>query len=140
MSAAAMALLKSRAAEVAELLRQLANPNRLLLLCQISAGERPVSQLEAETGMRQPGLSQQLAELRQAGLVTTRKVSRQVYYRIADTRAEQLLHSLHALYCASPAAEAARFAPDQPVPVATPRATGAALPAADAARFARIGD
>lgn len=137
MSAAAMALLKSRAAEVADLLRQLANPNRLLLLCQISAGERPVSQLEAETGMRQPGLSQQLAELRQAGLVTTRKVSRQVYYRIADTRAEQLLHSLHALYCAGPAPQTVESAAGTPMRATAVRAP---TPAADAARFARIGD
>lgn len=130
MNPAVQSELRLRAGQLAELLRQLSNPNRLLLLCQISAGERPVSQLEAETGMRQPGLSQQLAELRQAGLVSTRKVSRQVYYRIADPRTGHLLHTLHALYCGpSPGASAPPAAP----------VTEHASPAADAAWFARIG-
>lgn len=143
-----MAQLKARASDVAALLRQLAHPTRLLLLCQISQGERAVSQLETETGLRQPGLSQQLAELREAGLVRTRRVSRQVFYAIADARALALLHTLHALYCGDPALQSA----PSPLPGSAPAAVlpaaatppvltpDRALPGvrADVARFARI--
>ncbi|WP_325100334.1 ArsR/SmtB family transcription factor [Brevundimonas aurantiaca] len=75
-SIAAMERLKDKAPQAAELLRQLANANRLLILCHIAAEERSVGQLETDLGIRQPALSQQLAELRQYGLVKTRRQSR----------------------------------------------------------------
>ncbi|SJM64337.1 transcriptional regulator, ArsR family [Brevundimonas diminuta 3F5N] len=122
--------LKAAAPEAAELLRQLANANRLLILCHIAQEERSVGQLEQELGLRQPGLSQQLAELRQSGLVKTRRESRSIYYSLADERAEAIMAMLHRIFCADPKAltEAVRQdqAPDQ------------ARPAGDAARFARI--
>lgn len=122
--------LKAAAPEAAELLRQLANANRLLILCHIAQQERSVGQLEQELGLRQPGLSQQLAELRQSGLVKTRRESRSIYYSLADERAEAIMAMLHRIFCADPKAltEAVRQdqAPDQ------------ARPAGDAARFARI--
>jgi|GEM_PF-180925 len=86
--------LKAAAPEAAELLRQLANANRLLILCHIAQQERSVGQLEQELGLRQPGLSQQLAELRQSGLVKTRRESRSIYYSLADERAEAVLAML----------------------------------------------
>ena len=46
--------LKAAAPEAAELLRQLANANRLLILCHIAQEERSVGQLEQELGLRQP--------------------------------------------------------------------------------------
>ncbi|PKM22031.1 MAG: transcriptional regulator, partial [Gammaproteobacteria bacterium HGW-Gammaproteobacteria-14] len=67
-------------------LRILANPDRLLLLCQLADGERCVSELEAETGITQPTLSQQLAVLRREQLVLTRRDGKHIYYRIADSR------------------------------------------------------
>ena len=83
-----MEQLKAKAPQAADLLRQLANANRLMILCHISQEERSVGQLEQDLGIRQPGLSQQLAELRQSGLVKTRRESRSIYYSIADERAE----------------------------------------------------
>ncbi|KAB0522473.1 ArsR family transcriptional regulator, partial [Xanthomonas cissicola] len=60
--------MKERVPEVAKLLRFIATPSRLLLLCQLSQGEFTVSSLEATTGIAQPALSQQLADLRQRNL------------------------------------------------------------------------
>jgi DNA-binding transcriptional ArsR family regulator len=66
----------------AEAFRVLGHETRLRLLTLLAAGERAVSDLDALSGIGQPGLSQQLAILRKADLVLTRRVAKQVYYRI----------------------------------------------------------
>ena len=71
-------------ARLAELLRALAHDLRLRLIDALRVrGELSVGELEAETGIAQPTLSQQLAILRKADLVHTRKAAKQVYYSIA---------------------------------------------------------
>ncbi|MEH6697771.1 MAG: metalloregulator ArsR/SmtB family transcription factor [Brevundimonas sp.] len=102
---AAMARLKAKAPEAADLLRQLANPTRLLILCHVAQQERAVGEMERDLGLKQPGLSQQLAELRQAGLVKTRRESRSIYYSIADARVQALMGMLHDIFCAVPDSE-----------------------------------
>ncbi|MDP3400085.1 MAG: metalloregulator ArsR/SmtB family transcription factor [Brevundimonas sp.] len=99
---AALARLKAKAPEAADLLRQLANPTRLLILCHVAQQERAVGEMERDLGLKQPGLSQQLAELRQAGLVKTRRQSRSIYYSIADGRVQALMGMLHDIFCAVP--------------------------------------
>lgn len=125
-----MEQLKARAPQAAELLRQLANANRLLILCHIAEKERSVGQLEVDLGIKQPALSQQLAELRQYGLVKTRRESRSIYYSIADERAEAVLAMLHDIFCGDGKA----------VPVGATAAASAppARPRGDTAQFARI--
>jgi DNA-binding transcriptional ArsR family regulator len=66
----------------AELFRVLAHETRLRLLGLLSTAEHAVGELEAASGVGQPGLSQQLAILRKARLVTTRRAAKQVYYRL----------------------------------------------------------
>lgn len=88
---------RDRAEAMAERLRSLAAPARLLILQQLQAGEAAVGDLERMTGLKQPGLSQQLAELRQAGWVATRREARSVVYRLADARTDVLLTALQAL-------------------------------------------
>ena len=130
--AAAMERLKEKAPEAAELLRQLANANRLLILCHIAEEERSVGQLEADLGIKQPALSQQLAELRQYGLVKTRRQSRSIFYSIADERALAVMAMLHEIFCKDPRAVTERLA-DEAAPSAAP-----AEPRGDRARFARM--
>ena len=81
-------------------LKALANPDRLLLLCQLSQGECCVSDLEARVGLRQPSLSQQLTVLRNEALVATRKEGKQVYYRIASEDALAIMQVLYRKFCA----------------------------------------
>ena len=79
----------------AELFRVLGHETRLRLL--LAAGEHAVSEIDAVSGIGQPGLSQQLAILRKARLVATRRVAKQVYYRVdppALEKAEKLLARL----------------------------------------------
>ena len=80
-------------------LRTLANPDRLMLLCQLTVGEACVSELEAQTGIAQPTLSQQLAVLRREELVETRRDGKQIFYRIADPRVMSMLAQLQQLFC-----------------------------------------
>lgn len=81
------------------MLRLLANEDRLLLLCQLTQGERCVSELEELLEIRQPTLSQQLGVLRTEGVVATRREGKNIYYRIADERVEQLLNQLYQMFC-----------------------------------------
>ncbi|ALS94064.1 transcriptional regulator [Xanthomonas oryzae pv. oryzae] len=120
---------------MAELLRMIATPTRLLLLCQIAQGESSVADLERDLGMRQPGLSQQLAELRRYELVKTRRESRSIHYSIADPRVRSLLDALHAIFCSE---GAGRFAlgVEPATPWTSPTASHA--PDTQAARFARV--
>ena len=94
-----MGHMQQAAQEASQMLRVLANENRLLLLCQLSQGEKSVGELETLLGIRQPTLSQQLGVLRNEGLVQTRREGKQIIYRVVDARAQRLLETLYGLYC-----------------------------------------
>ena len=92
--------LKARAGQVADLLRTLANDRRLLILCRlVECGEATVGQLADDVELSQSALSQHLARMREEGLVVFRRESQSLWYRIADPRVEDLLATLHRLYC-----------------------------------------
>ncbi|MEC7472883.1 MAG: metalloregulator ArsR/SmtB family transcription factor [Pseudomonadota bacterium] len=91
--------LKANAASASALLKALANPDRLLLLCQLSQGERSVSELEQLLGIQQPTLSQQLGVLRREGLVATRREGKLIHYRISSPEALAVIATLYQLFC-----------------------------------------
>ncbi len=97
---ASLTELAGAAAQAATLLKSLANPDRLLLLCLLVDEERNVSALETLTGIRQPSLSQQLGVLREEGIVDTRRDGKFIFYRIASAPALAVLRILHATFCA----------------------------------------
>lgn len=84
--------------DASDLLKHLANPNRLSLICFLMEQECPVAVLEEELGIRQPTLSQQLGELRDAGLIEGRRQGKSIIYRIADSRAERLVLALREIF------------------------------------------
>ncbi|MCW2337941.1 DNA-binding transcriptional ArsR family regulator [Sphingobium sp. B2D3A] len=91
---------EARAGEVAQVLKELGNGRRLMLLCKlVEHGERMVGDLADDVGLSQSALSQHLARLREEGLVTSRRESQTIWYRIADPRIETLLATLYQLYC-----------------------------------------
>lgn len=92
--------LRASAEGAGQLLKALANPDRLILLCQLSQGELNVSGLESLLGIQQPTLSQQLAVLRRENLVETRREGKQVYYRISSPAALDVIHVLYQHFCA----------------------------------------
>ena len=79
-----MQAMQLAATKASRLLKALANPDRLLLLCQLTQGEHCVGEMEALVGVLQPTLSQQLGVLRQEGLVNTRREGKQIFYSIAS--------------------------------------------------------
>ena len=81
------------------LLKALANPQRLRILCQLVTGEKTVSQLMDMVSMRQAAVSQQLQRLRAENLVQARRDGRNVYYRLSDPAALEIIRTLHKLYC-----------------------------------------
>jgi DNA-binding transcriptional ArsR family regulator len=87
--------LRANADAAGQLLKALANPDRLLLLCQLAQGE-----LEVQLGIQQPTLSQQLAVLRREGLVETRRDGKQIHYRISSPAALAVIDTLYRLFCA----------------------------------------
>lgn len=91
--------MQQAADSAARLMKVLANPDRLLLLCELAQGERCVSELEEGLGIRQPTLSQQLSVLREDDLVGTRRDGKQIYYRIASPEALAVLKVLHEQFC-----------------------------------------
>ncbi len=105
--ARAVADLQARAGEAAALLKALANPDRLLLLCQLVQGERCVGDLGAATGIGQPSLSQQLAVLRAERLVATRRDGQRMHYSLASPAALAVLGTLRGLFCPDPASDPA---------------------------------
>lgn len=92
----------TRAEEVSGLLKTLAHPSRLLLVCRLVEGELSVGELERQLDIRQPSLSQQLTVLRRAGIVRTRRQSKQVFYSLTEAKAAQLVTALYTIYCAVP--------------------------------------
>ena len=94
-----VAQLRASASKACTLLKALANEDRLLILCQLTQGERNVGELEALTGIRQPTLSQQLGVLRDEGLVNTRRMGKFIFYSLASFEVVSVMQTLSGLYC-----------------------------------------
>ena len=89
---------RDRANDVAEKLKIYAQPQRLMILSRLMAGERTVGEIDEATGIGQPALSQQLSELRRAGLVVTRRAAKLVYYRLASDEVALCVRSIEAIF------------------------------------------
>ncbi|WP_460109764.1 ArsR/SmtB family transcription factor [Pseudomonas sp. S3_H04] len=94
-----VAQLRASAYKACALLKAMANEDRLLILCQLTQGERNVGELEKMTGVRQPTLSQQLGILRDEGLVATRREGKYIFYGLASPEVIQVMKTLSGLYC-----------------------------------------
>ncbi|BBN80167.1 transcriptional regulator [Pseudoalteromonas sp. A25] len=88
-------------AEQAEaLLKMMANKNRLMILCSLLEQEMSVSALNDAVPLAQSALSQHLASLRKANIVTTRRDGQTIYYRVIDKKVQAILQQLYQLFCA----------------------------------------
>jgi DNA-binding transcriptional ArsR family regulator len=94
-----LANMHQAADQACRLMKVLANADRLMLLCQLSQGEKCVSELEEQLGILQPTLSQQLTVLRNEALVTTRREGKNIYYQISSAEALAVMQVLYKTYC-----------------------------------------
>jgi len=91
--------MQTAAGEACRLMKVLANADRLMILCQLSQGEKRVGELEEATNIQQPTLSQQLAVLREENVVSTRRDGKHIYYKISSPIAMSVMELLYATYC-----------------------------------------
>jgi DNA-binding transcriptional ArsR family regulator len=91
--------MQQNAKEVSDLLKIMAHPERLMVLCQLNRGEVGVGQLQQGSSLSQSAFSQHLSVLRKHGLVMIRKESQQVYYSLADHRSSKIIESLEMIFC-----------------------------------------
>jgi len=87
------------AAAAAELLKALAHPARLMVMCRLVDGEASVGELQ-QGGLSMSALSQHLAVLRDLALVNTRRQSQTIFYSLADGPALDVMQALYGAYCA----------------------------------------
>jgi DNA-binding transcriptional ArsR family regulator len=91
--------LVENAEKASKLLKSMSHPSRLMVLCYLMNGERPVSALNQAIPLGQSALSQHLAGLRRAGLVETRRESQTIHYRLKSKSVSRILEALYLIYC-----------------------------------------
>jgi ArsR family transcriptional regulator, virulence genes transcriptional regulator len=91
--------MQAHAREAANLLKAMANEHRLMIMCCLMEKELCVGELNERVPLSQSALSQHLASLREAGLVSTRKESQTVYYQVNGTAASKIIAVLQSIYC-----------------------------------------
>lgn len=91
--------MQEHASAAATLLKKMANEHRLLILCTLNAGEMSVGKLNEIIPLSQSALSQHLAALREANLVSTRRESQTIYYALQGDEAIRVLQVLQSIYC-----------------------------------------
>jgi DNA-binding transcriptional ArsR family regulator len=94
-----IAAMRDNADKACRMMKTLANRDRLMLLCQLSQGEKRVGELEEDTNIQQPTLSQQLAVLREEGVVSTRRDGKHIHYKISSPIAMSVMELLYESYC-----------------------------------------
>ncbi|TNE91576.1 MAG: ArsR family transcriptional regulator [Gammaproteobacteria bacterium] len=91
--------LQENATKASALLKSLANPSRLMVLCALVSREHTVTELETLTGLSQSALSQHLARLRDEKIVTTRRDAQRVFYRLSNPNVTAILETMYGIYC-----------------------------------------
>lgn len=118
------------ASEITEKLKVFAQPQRLMILSYLLQGERNVKEIGEATGVSQPALSQQLAELRRADLVSTRKESKQVWYSLAGEDVGLCVRTMESIFGSNEPSQILTIAPSMTFPDQAPDGV---------ATFARVG-
>lgn len=88
-----------RSQVLAQILKKMSHPERLVVLCQLVEGEMGVAELQKRTTLSQSAFSQHLALLRKQGIVKVRKEAHQVFYSLADSQVACLLTCMHKIFC-----------------------------------------
>lgn len=96
--------MQAAAAEASELLKALAHPHRLMIVCQLLEKPRSVGELASLLKLRDSTVSQHLALLRKDGLVEPRRDGQTIWYSVASAPARALLETLYGVYCLRSAA------------------------------------
>jgi DNA-binding transcriptional ArsR family regulator len=93
--------MKEKAKQIAELLKVLANENRLMILCTLMEQSMTVGEIAKHipNDITQSALSQHLSMLKAHGILDFQKTGQNITYSIADHRVEQIIKVLKKHYC-----------------------------------------
>ncbi len=100
MNIADIEALQPHAQAASQLLKTLANPYRLQVLCALAEGELTVTEINQRVPLSQSALSQHLAKLRGDGLVKTRREAQTIFYRLTDGPSLDIIRVLQNHFCA----------------------------------------
>lgn len=103
---------RNHAGEAAAFLKAMASDQRLLVLCSLLDGPLSVGEINERVELSQSALSQHLAVLRGAGLVTTRRKAQSITYALSDGPALEIMQVLYQAFCA-PKPHARRTSPSR---------------------------
>jgi len=93
-----LSTMKNNAAKAEQLLSLMANRHRLMALCNLIDGEKTAGQLLEKSSLGQSALSQHMAKLREAELVSTRREGQMIYYKLASKEARKMIETLCEFY------------------------------------------
>jgi ArsR family transcriptional regulator, virulence genes transcriptional regulator len=91
--------MRRAAAQASELLKSLANPHRMMIICQLLERDRSVGELAAFLQIRDSTVSQHLALLRKDGLVAARRDGQTIWYSISSVPARAVVETLYRTFC-----------------------------------------
>lgn len=83
----------------AEVLKAIAHPTRLRILCTLNTQELQVQTLVEKTGTTQSNISQHLALMKECRILTTRREANRIFYRIRDQKLLELIMLMRDIYC-----------------------------------------
>jgi ArsR family transcriptional regulator, virulence genes transcriptional regulator len=96
-----LAELHDMASNACKLLKAMSNEWRLMILCQLSEGEKTVGELQSLLGVGQSAVSQHLAILRRENIVESRKQAQSIIYSLSGDEAIKVMATLHDVFCAN---------------------------------------
>lgn len=85
---------------ISGILKAIAHPQRLKILCRLAESESSVSQLEAYCEASQSSVSQYLNKMKSEGLLSSRREAQNIYYKIASPELLKLMKALQRIFCA----------------------------------------
>lgn len=91
--------MQQNTAKAAALLKLIAHPHRLMILCLLLESEKNVTELAEALGINQTAVSNHLAKLRSEGAVEYTRYHRVLQYRLTSEKIEALIGTLREIYC-----------------------------------------
>ena len=91
--------MKKQVTEASGILKAIANETRLLILCSIIEDDYTVNQLSEITGTAQSAVSQHLKVLSEQNIISSKRIGKEIIYKITDSKVKAMLVLMHALFC-----------------------------------------
>ena len=91
--------LAAQCESVSSLLKAIAHPQRLQILCCLAEGEKTVSELEAYCGASQSSVSQYLSRMKNEGLLSSRREGQKIFYKIESEDLSKLMKAMQRIFC-----------------------------------------